>query len=535
MADNWLSRALDAVYGALWPDRAARRRHLRRLDSDTEYREAALTALRVRGYRSADTGKGQTPWQSGGFIGRSADAEVLYDLPTLRNRSRELNRDDPLASGLTSEFVRKVVGCGLHPQARTSDREKNARMEAAFADLTRDLSPADGLSYGALQRMRLRKLIEDGEVFVKRTITDDDVILTETVEADRILTPAGTEAQSEGGSIRGGIERDRWGRTRAFYVRRTHPYDVLTEIGPAFATTSFSAQIGADQFQRVPADQVLHSKLSGRPGQTRGVPLFHAVMQDLRDLDLLLLATLKRTQIAACLAVFLESSDATTSLLDVTAEKYGYQLDQELEPGMMFKLYPGEKVSTLNPNFPTADVERFAILLARRIGAALGVSWQTVLQDWSTSNYSSARTQILEDRITYSVLREQFIADVCLPEWRWVMEWGRLIGDQRLRDVTDEDIASVQFVNDAQAWVDPEKEAKAVELKMAIGLTCLRDEAAALGKDWEDLVRQRAAEEALRAEVRAEFGLDAEEEPAGASSSTEDSEGPAAEPEKAAA
>ena len=75
------------------------------------------------------------------------------------------------------------------------------------------------------------------------------------------------------------------------------------------------------EFYRVEAERVYHLHQIERPGQSRGVPLLHAVLQDLHDLDLLLLASLKRVQIAACLSVFVTSPQAMEDLLDVTAEK----------------------------------------------------------------------------------------------------------------------------------------------------------------------------------------------------------------------
>lgn len=532
---NWFERAVDTVYGALWPQKAAVRRHLRRMERDTEYREASLLGLRLRGYRAAGDRKGQTPWTSGNFVGRSPDSEILWELPKLRNRSRELNRDDPLGSGLTAEFTRKVVGCGLRPQARTEDPDKNAAIEAVLAERTANLDPANGLSYGALQRLRVRKRLEDGEVWLVASVRQGedgrDHVVTETVEADRVMSPADAKPRDPDGQIRAGVEKDRDGVPVAYHILKRYQFEQVVDFFPGSAIGTFTATASSQEFDRVEATRSRHSKRVDRPGQTRGVPWTHAVMQDLRDLDLLLLATLKRTQIAACLAVFLESSEATSAMLPVTAETYGYQLDQDIEPGMIFKLYPGEKVSQVSPNFPLQDIEVFAKLLARRIGAALGVSWQTVLSDWSEANYSSARTQILDDRITYGIERDALIDDLNW-EVRQILEW-ELMQDERLigAGVTSDDIASIHWIADAEAWVDPEKEAKAIEIKLALGLTTLRDEIARQGQEWEEVLRQRLLEEAREAEIREELGLAPKVDPdqaAPAESDTEEADEPQA-------
>ena len=500
----WYERAVDWAYSLVAPGRAAVRRHLRRMDRDTEYREVSLAVLRARGYRSAESRQGQTPWRSG-FAGRSADSEVLGDLPTLRSRSRESGRDDPLASGILAEFTRQVVGTGLRPQARTGERDTDALYEQVFGQATRNLSPADGLTYGALQRLRFRRLVEDGEVFVVASLNARGDLVTETVEADRVTNPPGLFTAT----IRAGVERDPSGAVVAYWIADRYPQELVAG--------TVTGAIGPATYMRVPAERVRHLRLVDRPGQTRGVPLLHAVLQDLRDLDLLLLATLKRSQVAACLAVFLESSSPTSSILDVTAQTYGYVLDQDLEPGMIFRLYPGEKVSQVSPSAEAADLEKFAVLLARRIGAAIGVSWQTVLKDWSTANYSSARTQILENRVTMAVLRDLFVRELLDWEWRWVLEHEALRGNLALDGSTG--VPAADWIADAADWVDPQNEAAATQLKLSMGLTTMRDEIAAQGRDWEDVLRQRLVEAQRERELRAE--LEAPTATAGGSSAAD--------------
>lgn len=489
-----LDKAADTFWMLASPKRAALRQHLRRMNRDGDYREVFLAMMRARGYRSAQANKGKTPWLGGG---RSADSEILTDLPLLRNHSRELNRDDPIASGLTATFVNNVIGTGIRPQARTDEPEKNKSIEAMFAERRRDLAPAENITYGEQQRLTFRKVVEDGEVFVKRAKrTAIDPLWFEIVEADRVATPRGKKPSEATGEIRDGIEKDEHGIPVAYWIRKRHPGDNLT-IG----ATDWNA------FVRVDAENVNHLKSVSRPGQTRGVPRFHAIQQDLRDLDLLLLASLKRVQVAACVSAFFKSPESLETVLDVTAKKYGYQLDQALEPGMMWKLYPGEEVETLIPNFPTPELESFVIMLARRIGSALGVSWQIVLKDFSRANYSSARTDLLEARQGYVVLQTWFIESHLRWEWEQVLLDARMRGDERLDGVTDEDIQAVHWIPNGWRWVDPVKEASATKIMLEVGLTCLRDECAAQGKDWEELQDQRLREEQREQEKRKTLGL----------------------------
>jgi hypothetical protein len=149
-------------------------------------------------------------------------------------------------------------------------------------------------------------------------------------------------------------------------------------------------------------------------------------------------------------------------------------------------------------------------MLCRRIGAALGVSWQIVLKDFSASTYSSARTDLLEARQTYVYFQKWFIEKYLDWQWFAVMEDARLNGE--LPGITPEEIEMVTWIPNGWRWVDPEKEAKGVQIELEIGITSLRDVCASQGKDWEEVMRQRLVEEKREKELRKEMGLEEKKE-----------------------
>ena len=474
------------------PRRAAVMQHLRLMESDADYRESVLALMRLQGYRAARKGTNNTAWLDSG---RSADAEVLGDLPVLRSRARELGRDDAIASGISGSFCNNVIGTGITPQARTEDEETNRRLEAVWAERALLLDPVDMLPHGQAQRLVFRKWFEDGEVLRKvAKVRPHEPVWFETIEADRLATP---REHLTNPRFRNGVERDEHGRVVAYWIMRSHPGDLMG--GPVMRD--------ANQFVRTSPAMCRHLKLVERPGQSRGVPAFHAVLQDLRDLDLLIVACLKRVQIAACLSVFIKTLNPIDNVLDTTAKKYGYVLDQEITPGMIFKLYPDEEIQTLIPNFPVPELEPFMIMLARRVGAALGISWQVVLKDFSKSTYSSARTDLLESRQVYAVFQSAYISQCLNWEWQTVMDDAALRGDARLSGITPEERRAVHWIPNGWKWVDPVKEAAGAQLELEMGTQTLRDLCAEKGRDWEEQLRQRLREEAREAELRKEMGL----------------------------
>lgn len=400
-----------------------------------------------------------------------------------------LNRDDPLASGITGTFVRNIVGTGIVPQS-LAPAKKAKKIEAYWAARKDNLFPADDITLEEAQSLIATKAIEDGDVLIKRSYTSGDPVWFEMIEGDRIATPADKTGDPR---FRDGVERDSYDRIVAYHAAKQ-----MTGIFPAITATDF---------MRIEKADARHLRIVKRPGQTRGVPMMHAILQDLRDLDLLLLASLKRVQIAACLSVFITSDSATVDVLEVTAKTYGYKLDQQLEPGMIFRLFPGETVSTMIPNFPTPELEPFVVMLCRRIGAALGISWQVVLKDFGNSTYSSARTDLLETRQSYRVLQKWLITKALNWIWFVVLEDGLLRNDPMLRGVNREDIESVRWIPPGWPWVDPQKEAMATKIKLETHTTCLRDVCASEGTDWEDILEQQLREELREIELRRDMGL----------------------------
>ena len=77
--------------------------------------QARTQMAMLGGYTGASKSRRQT--QTWNPLGGSGDNVTLDDLPVLRDRSRDLLRNAPLAVGAVSTVVTNVVGTGLKPQA----------------------------------------------------------------------------------------------------------------------------------------------------------------------------------------------------------------------------------------------------------------------------------------------------------------------------------------------------------------------------------------------------------------------------------
>ncbi len=471
---NWHERALDHAISLVSPKTAFRRSHFRRMERDDEYRKDCLLLLRARGYKAAASGRNSGQWFGGSGNG---DSELTNDLPIMRNRSRELDRDDPLAGGIYTARVNAIVTRELRARARTADPDKNARIDAVWTERKNLLFPAEGtkgITLGRAQRRVCRRKDADGDVFVnpvKRT--PEEPIWFELIEGDRVSTPPDKAAAN----VFDGIEKDAEGQAKTVYVAKASP-------GKSFAKAA--VQSG---FVPVPARWILHTAHGDRGGLTRGEPLLHAVMQDLRDLDLLLLAILKKSQVAACLAAFIQASTEDDDIAELTAEKYGYKLDQQLEPGMIYRLYPNETVNFVTPNIGP-DLMPVVKILACRVGAAIGCAWEYVLWMFSEDTYSSSRVAQLASEPSWDIEREQQLADIWTPVRALVLLDAKLRGDQRLSDISEDEMRLVAWQGDSRKWVDPAKQALEKETKRQLGIETWQQQCAEAGVEARDNLEQ---------------------------------------------
>src|SRR5512134_4060200 len=146
---NWLDRTL----GYVAPTTALRRARHR----------AAMAALN-RSYEGARVGRRTEGWV---VAGTSANAEIGTALSRLRDRSRDLVRNNPYAAKAVQAVVSNLIGTGIMPRARAGDAGVNEvadRLWARFAETC----DADGLTdFFGLQALIVRAMVESGECLVR--------------------------------------------------------------------------------------------------------------------------------------------------------------------------------------------------------------------------------------------------------------------------------------------------------------------------------------------------------------------------------
>lgn len=473
---------LDRMIAYVAPDWARRRAaSRRRLELAYQYRGAEQTRLRA-------------DW----ILGGQSVTPSGWELESLRNRSRDLNCNDPVASGATDTMGTNIVGRGLKLQSRMRSealgvspeqaQEWQRQAEAIWQNWTPLADAGNRLDWDELQFVALRKIVEDGEIIVLPVMAGEAwrplKRSVELLEADRLCSP--TRA-SQTLTTTQGVELGSRGEPVAYWLTR---YDTQT------GRSGQPQRVAARDSRGRP--RVLHVYRTSRPGQCRGVPFFAPVLTYFKDLADYLEAEVVAARVAACLAVFVTKSDAYQAMgaMSGSTESSGARL-QDLEPGLVHYLQLGENISVVEQKRGGETFNSFVEGVLRIIGVSLGLPYELLVKDFSKTNYSSARAALLEGRRMFMHWRAWFAARFCQPIYDLVLEEAWLRGQFQVRNFYEQraEYTRALWLGGGWGWVDPVKEVQASKMAVDFGLSTLAEEAASQGRDWEEILDQLKREQ----------------------------------------
>lgn len=462
-----------------------------------------LTRLSAR-YAGADDDEQTRGWVS---HSGSADDDLYSSLETLRERSRELVRNDGLARAAIDVFVSNVIGRGLRPQSTLradrlglspeTAREVQQSIEDQFEDWCKVSDSRNRLDFYGMQDLVFRSILTDGDVFSRPVMVFDEPwrkheLAIEIYEAERVATPFDREGS---GRIRFGIELGDRGQPIACHVRKAHPGDRYRMADSL-------------QFDRVPirtpsgTPQILHHFRPLRPDQSRGIPILSTVLRDLNDRRDYLEAERVAARAAACIALIFTTPNARPAEA-VNAVKQGNRIIEDLIPGTIQYAAPGEEVESFDPKRPNSAFDPFLRTIERTIGAGIGLSYDSLTRDTSKSNFSNARTAIIADRRLFRVLQRWFTDSFCRPYWELFVQ--ELVLKDKLPipvrldqfDAMHSEWTRADFIPDGWEWLEPLKDIQATTLAIEAGLESRTRASRMRGVQFEEIVRDREREAEL--------------------------------------
>jgi len=444
---------MDSLAGYFSPEAGFRRARAR----------AATTFLK-RSYEGAKTGRRYGGWVTSGT---DANGEITSASSRLRDRARDLVRNNPYASKSIMALSANLVGTGIIPRARTGEESLSEEVDSLWNSFAQECD-ADGVTdfYG-IQTLVVRTMVESGECLVlfRRTSSGDGLtapLQLQVLEPDHL--DSGQDKNLPGGGfIQQGIEFDNSGKRVAYWLFPKHP-------GNAMA-------LGSSKSLRIPAKDVLHIFDRLRPGQSRGVTWFAPAIIKLRDLDEYDEAELVRKKIEACFVAFVLNGDDGDTLGEATKESNERRIES-FEPGMVEYLPAGKDVRFGQPSSSAGYSEYMRVQL-HAIASAVGLTYELLTGDLSQVNYSSIRAGLIEFRRRIKSLQAQvLIPGLCRPVWKRFIETAQAAGKLPTNGEIRAEWTPPRF-----EAVDPMKDIQAEILSVRAGMMTLKEAIARQGYD----------------------------------------------------
>jgi len=446
---------------------------------------------------------------------QSANADLLNELVAMFSRSRDLQRNNGIATSIIETIIDKAIGPGLTltPQidAKTlglSDDDAklwNEEVERQWTLFTRskDFDVSGRCDFAEACRLKLRTILLNGESLALVHWNKSPLAMFKTqvqlVEADRLSTP---ENKEENPNILGGIEVDKFNRPVAYYISKEYPGD--NYLGQCL------------NYQRLPIKtdfgrkRVIHVYKQERIDQARGKPLLAPVLAMFKKLDMYSDAELTAAVVSAVVAMIVTTEGGTAEEI---AKSLGIEdptqvLDLKKNwprnpaNGKIINLFPGESLETFTPNRPNSAYSDFVESILREICVTTGLSYEVIMKDFSKCNYSSARASLQESWEKIHSIRAWFVQ-------AWVKEVYSLFIEEianrgliQAPDFYEKKEAYLKFAvhGPTKGVLDPGKEAKAATERLNNGTSTYQKECAMNGDNWEDVFLQQKKEQEITEE-----------------------------------
>lgn len=422
---------------------------------------------------------------------------VTPALPTLRNRIRDLVRNDPIAASAVRVWANSVVGSGILARSTVEDPDLKAKITKVWNTWAKSASVCGADLYG-LQVQVVRALITDGEAFLRivpRRLGDglDVPFQLQPLESDMLplLDSDVAPGLPPGHVIRSGIELDSNGRRVAYWLHTQHP----GEQNP------FAINAKPSELVRVPADQVMHVFDPMRLGQLRGVSPLAPVVVKLKNVGDFDDAVLERQHLANLFTAFITRPTPSGANDPMTGLPVAGDLDQPiatLEPGASIELLPGEDIKFAAPPDAGTNFSDYYRTQMLTIAAGVGIPVEMLTGDIRDVSDRALRFAVNEFRRRCGQLLWTVIVPKMLDPVRHAFGKFAVLGGAITIEELPE-IGNCTWHAEAHQYIHPVQDVQARKLEVESGFRSRASVISERGDDPEAVDRDRA-EDAKRAE-----------------------------------
>ena len=446
-------------------------------------------------------------------------SDINLNLSTLRNRSSSLAINTPIGSAVIETMSLYVIGSGLKlspkidsevlglSQSEARNWEEKTRREWEIYSNSVNVDFYRRNNFKDLQQIAFTNMLIDGDTFVlyrrvsPESIRNPYTLKLQIIEGNRVSNPNQSEMYTgnivinpnNGNRIIDGVEIDRYGRLKAYWISSGVPSDITEQAYNKIEwerVEAYGEETGSRNILQICRDV--------RPGQTRGVPFMSPVIETIKQISRYVDAELDSAITRSFYSLFFTQFTQPTQFdLNQLSNEDREPIDTTgftLSPGTVTSLPMGVDVKAIDSSKQSA-FPAFIIELMKQIGASIGISYEVLLHHFSSS-YSASRAALLQSWDNFKRWRTIFVRDFCQPIYeQFLIEaiaHGRIKADRFFSDpIYRQAWSKADWYGTSMSVLDPKKEMEATKLKLELGLTTHEKEAAELtGTNYFDNIDQ---------------------------------------------
>jgi lambda family phage portal protein len=436
-------------------------------------RRAAARAALELSYRGGVSSRIDRSWTTGngGVTGqRQIDR---YQLGSMRDRSRQADKNNAVAHAILNRLVDNVVGEGFRLQSRTGNADFDRRAEELFITDCDRFDVRGILSWSEFQRQWYRCHERDGDVGVVLVDRGGESRL-QLIGGERIKTPDGKSGLVS--EWLDGVKVDRVGRPVAFAV----------EEAPELGKRKF-IEIGAANFDYFPRIQ--------NYDQVRGQSCFAQVFPLLDQLEGYVEAVVIAARMAAVFGLVFKGPsqpDQLRRLGQTTNAKGESRRSITMENGQVKYIGDEDDVMQIDAKQPMNQTPDFIASMLRMIGNAVDMPLEIVALNMKEVNFSSARIGLLQFYRAMRAKQSAFSSHLSRV-YRWWISRQVAAGNFDGIAIPD-NYWDHKFIPQGWSYTDPVSEAQADLLQVSMGTASVREVCHKLGRDFDEIAAANRAD-----------------------------------------
>jgi len=404
----------------------------------------------------------------------TVNEELLSSAVLVRDRVRQLVRDNPHFQRATRRTADFLVGSGIRYQSKIVDEDGNLLkklnqyiedrydwwLEKKRFDIAGHLHGYDFQTLDSYQNS------ECGEfLLIRRIDTKAEMPLKyQTIEPDQLIGYEATGSNETSMGIE--YNPNTWQRVR---------FHFLDDAGRAFS---------------VPAEQIVHGFHTLRSNQLRGISPFTAGVLIADAFGQYVGSELSRKAMAARYLGIVQSPDPLRFQRGLSTNTAGTKLE-EVENASFQYLQPTETIT-----FPTppndAGIADFTKIMLEMYSVATGIPYEVLTQDYGNMSFSTAKIKRTDFRNELKPAFARYVRTQCEPIKQDFFRFGTLSGYLDLPGYEKNPMFYQRGVWQSPGMepVDLLREVKATIEEIKAGLRAPQDYIRAYGGDPEDVLQQ---------------------------------------------